>query len=166
MYKGLQRSLRLDVQSFYYKNAVEFRDKMQKVAHVLVMIGPGNADMWALSPSWSMASAKLCQAMADRRVCKHSGESLWTDIETVDGCHAKDAEDDRLLCGRYALNTIKFQTKAFELRVAFRTRVPRETFEHMLDNSEFAIQVFRDSENLPRFRSEFAQLLLAGRIDA
>ncbi len=57
-----------------------------------------------------MASVKLCQAMADPRTCQHSGESLWEAIETVDGWLVNDTEDNRLLYGRYVLNTIKSQT--------------------------------------------------------
>ncbi len=75
--------------SLYCKNAVELRNRMLEVAHMVIMTGLGNSEMLALSPSRDVASVKLCRARAHPRVSQHSGESLWTAIETIDGWHAK-----------------------------------------------------------------------------
>jgi hypothetical protein len=74
---------------------------------MIVMVGTGSSDVWKLPPEWDEASIRLCQALADQRIRQHSGEVLFSCVETVDGWHAKDTQDNRTLYGRYRWSAFK-----------------------------------------------------------
>ena len=92
---------------------------MLKTSHMVVMVGPGNKDIWKVDAGWEEASVKLCHALASPHICQLSGESLFSCLTTVDGWHTRATPENMMLYGKYCWNALKLQVRAFELRYIF-----------------------------------------------
>jgi RNA:NAD 2'-phosphotransferase (TPT1/KptA family) len=142
------------VESPYFTNAVQFRDILLQSSHMVVLIGPGNKDIWKLGPEWEEASVKLCHALADPEINQHSGEALFSCIETVDGWHAKSTDENLMLYGRHCWSACKVQLLAFELRWCFKHCFYGMSLDDYAGDPKLRREIQRDRQTTFRFRVE------------
>ena len=141
-------------QSPFYQNALAFKNLLIRSSHMVVMIGPGNSEIWKLEDGWDEASVKLCHALADPSTCQHSGEALFSCIETVDGWHARDSPENKALYGRYCLAALRTQLRAFEVRLYLKYCHSGMTEDEFRSDEKIRLEISRDAQLKFRFRNE------------